>query len=63
MKTILFLVAACFAFASCQTNVKNEATAQAQKEVAVSDHVEVLYFHGNSAVLPAWPLKTIPRLQ
>lgn len=46
MKTILFLVAACFAFASCQTNVKNEATAQAQKEVAVSDHVEVLYFHG-----------------
>lgn len=46
MKKILFLVAAWFAFASCQTNVKNEATAQAQKEVTASDHVEVLYFHG-----------------
>lgn len=55
MKTILFLVAACFAFASCQTNVKNEATAQAQKKslsattwkYCISMETALCYLHGH----------------
>lgn len=46
MKKILFLIAVCFAFISCNINAKNGTEAQAQKEVTVKDHVEVLYFHG-----------------
>ena len=46
MKKILFLIAVCFAFISCNINAKNRTEAQAQKEVTVKDHVEVLYFHG-----------------
>ena len=46
MKKILFLIAACFAFISCNMNAKNGTEAQTQKEVTVKDHVEVLYFHG-----------------
>lgn len=46
MKKILFLIAVCFAFISCNMNAKNGTEAQTQKEVTVKDHVEVLYFHG-----------------
>ena len=46
MKKILFLIAVCFAFISCNMNAKNGTEVQAQKEVTVKDHVEVLYFHG-----------------
>lgn len=34
------------AFISCNTNARENAAAVAQKEVAVKNHVEVLYFHG-----------------
>ena len=50
MKKILFLIAVCFAFISCNMNAKNGTEAQTQKEVTVKDHVEVLYFHG----MPRW---------
>ena len=46
MNQILFLIAVCFAFISCNMNAKNGTEAQTQKEVTVKDHVEVLYFHG-----------------
>lgn len=43
MKKILFLIAVCFAFISCNMNAKNGTEAQTQKEVTVKDHVEVLF--------------------
>ena len=46
MKKILFLLAVCFAFISCNMNAKNGTETQTQKEVTAKDHVEVLYFHG-----------------
>lgn len=46
MKKILFLLAVCFSFISCNMNAKNGTETQTQKEVTVKDHVEVLYFHG-----------------
>lgn len=46
MKKILFLLIACFALLSFQTNAKQEAATQNPQEVTVGDRVEVLYFHG-----------------
>lgn len=46
MKKILFLLAVCFAFISCNMNAKNGTETQTQKEVTAKGHVEVLYFHG-----------------
>ena len=42
MKKILFLIAVCFAFISCNMNAKNGTEAQTQKEVTVKDHVEYI---------------------
>lgn len=46
MKKVLFLIAVCFTFSSCNMNAKNGTEVPAPKEVTVKDHVEVLYFHG-----------------
>lgn len=46
MKKLLLLFFVGCAFISCNTNAKESAVAVAQKEVAVKNHVEVLYFHG-----------------
>ena len=46
MKKILFLIAVCFTFISCNMNVKSETDTLTQNEVTLKDHVEVLYFHG-----------------
>lgn len=46
MKKLLLLFIVGCAFISCNTNARENAAAVAQKEVAVKNHVEVLYFHG-----------------
>lgn len=46
MKKVLFLIAVCFTFSSCNMNAKDGTEVLAPKEVTVKDHVEVLYFHG-----------------
>lgn len=46
MKSILFLIAVCVTFISCNMDAKNETAVQTLKKVTVKDHVEVLYFHG-----------------
>lgn len=46
MKKLLLLFIVGCAFISCNTNTRENAAAVAQKEVAVKNHVEVLYFHG-----------------
>lgn len=46
MKKLLLLFFVGCAFISCNTNARENAAAVAQKEVAVKNHVEVLYFHG-----------------
>lgn len=46
MKKILFALTVCLAFTSCNMNAKNETTTQTKSEMAVQNHVEVLYFHG-----------------
>lgn len=63
MKKILFLLAVCFAFISCNMNAKNGTETQTQKEVTAKDHVEVLYFHGSSVALPVWLSKAIQKQQ
>lgn len=46
MKKLLLLFIVGCAFISCNTNVRESVVTVAQKEVAVKNHVEVLYFHG-----------------
>ena len=63
MKKILFLIAVCFAFISCNMNAKNGTEAQTQKEVTVKDHVEVLYFMESSVAQPVWLSKATQKLR
>ena len=59
MKKILFLIAVCFAFISCNMNAKNGTEAQTQKEVTVKDHVEVLYFHGKQRCATCMAIESV----
>jgi hypothetical protein len=40
MKKILFLIAVCFAFISCNMNAKNGTEAQTQKVVIIEGHTD-----------------------
>lgn len=50
MKKILFLLAVCFAFISCNMNAKNGTETQTQKEVTAKDHVGSIVFSWKAAL-------------